>query len=114
MTYSKMQLMESEQCNVWRKCPSYLSSNVCGSHWTMKLLDLVIKLLNVKNQETRKILTWPKIISVFLNWKDLQHNLKLTYNNESSSIDGAIIKKGLSASGVSLSCRVANISLANK
>ena len=56
---------------------------------------------------------WPDI-GVFLNWKDLEHNSKLTYNHESSSIGGAIIKKELSASGVSLSCRVVNISLANK
>ena len=58
----------------------------------MKLLDLVIKLLNFKNQEIRKILTGPKFIGVFMNWKDLEHNLKLTYNHESSALSGAIIK----------------------
>ena len=59
-------------------------------------------------------MTWPKFIFVFLNWKDLEQNLKLTYNHESLTLGGAIIKKELSASGVTLSCRVVNISLANK
>ena len=80
----------------------------------MKLLDLVIKLLNFKNQETRKILTWLKFIGVFLNWKYLEQNLKLTYNHESSTIGEAIIEKELSANGVTLSCRVVNISPTNK
>ena len=80
----------------------------------MKLLDLVIKLLNFKNQEIRKILTWPKFIGVFLNWKYLEQNLKLTYNHESSTLGGAIIEKELSANGVTLSCRVVNISPTNK
>ena len=80
----------------------------------MKLLDLVIKLLNFKNQETRKILTWLKFIGVFLNWKYLEQNLKLTYNHESSTIGGANIEKKLSANGVTLSCRVVNISPTNK
>ena len=80
----------------------------------MKLLDLVIKLLNFKNQETRKILTWLKFIGVFLNWKYLEQNLKLTYNHESSTIGGVNIEKKLSANGVTLSCRVVNISPTNK
>ena len=80
----------------------------------MKLLDLVVKLLNFKSQKPRKILTCSKCIFVFLNWKNLEQNSKLTYNHESSRLDGAIIKKQLSATGVTLSCRVVNISLANK
>ena len=80
----------------------------------MKLLDLPIKFLNFKNQETRKIFTWPKCIFVFLSWKVLEQNLKLTHNHKSSILGGAIIKKELSASGITLSCRVVNISVANK
>ena len=35
--------------------------------------------------------------------KDLEQNLKLTCNHESSTLGGAIIKKELSAGGVTLS-----------
>ena len=70
----------------------------------MKLLDLVINLLTFKNQETRKLLTWPKFIGVFVNRKYLEQNLKLTYNHESSTLGGAIIKTELLASGVTLTC----------
>ena len=80
----------------------------------MKLIDLVIKLLNVQNQETRQILIWPKCVFVFLNRKDLEQSSKILFNHESLTIGGAIIKTELSASGVTLSCRVVNISRANK
>ena len=58
----------------------------------MKLLDLVITLSNFKNQETRKILTWPKCIGIELNWKNLEQNSEVTYNHESSTLGWAVIK----------------------
>ena len=65
LIYIDLTVTNSEQRNVLHKCPSYLYPSVCGSHWTMTLLDLVIKLLNFENQETKKILTWPKCIAYF-------------------------------------------------
>ena len=58
----------------------------------MKLLDLVIKLTNFENQETRKTLTWPKWTGIELDWKNLEQNSELIYNHESSTLGWAIIK----------------------